>query len=189
MSESFIIPLNGLTAGRSEFSRMVGKEFFESFENSEIIDAELEVRAAVEKSGRYTALNYLVYGKRHAVGCAVNCAVTDMKKIFFDKPDFRRAILSAHIEDDEELLSVIKRYSPVDFYELMPKIPYYFVYGENDIYFTENHMPPLIERLKKEKFDYKLRIEKGMNHCDIESHPDAFMEYCKFIIDSVKVYG
>jgi len=41
--------------------------------------------------------------------------------------------------------------------------------------------------MKKEQFDYKIRIEEGMNHCDIESHPDAFMEYCKFIIDLVKV--
>ena len=63
MSESFIIPLNGLTAGRSEFSRMVGKEFFESFENSEIIDAELEVRAAVEKSGRYVGVDCEVEGR------------------------------------------------------------------------------------------------------------------------------
>ena len=135
--------------------------------------------------GGLTALNYLVYGKRHAVGCAVNCAVTDMKKIFFDKPDFRCAILSAHIEEDEDLLFVMKRYSPVDFYKLMPKIPYYFVYGENDAYFTENHMPPLLDRMEKEKLPYKLRIEAGMTHCDIESHPDALMEYCKFIIDLV----
>ena len=34
--------------------------------------------------GGLTALNYLVYGKRKAVGCAVNCAVTDMKRIFSD---------------------------------------------------------------------------------------------------------
>jgi len=34
-----------------------------------------------------------------------------------------------------------------------------------------------------------LRIEEGMNHCDIESHPDAFTEYCKFIMDLAKVYG
>jgi pimeloyl-ACP methyl ester carboxylesterase len=79
----------------------------------------------------------------------------------------------------------MKRYSPVDFYELMPKIPYYFVYGKSDAYFTENHMPQLIERMEKKKFSYELRIEEGMNHCDIESHPGAFMEYCKFIIDLV----
>ena len=135
--------------------------------------------------GGLTALNYLVRGRRAAVGCAVNCAVTDMKKIFSDRPDFRRAILSAHIEEEEDLLSVMKRYSPVDFCELMPEIPYYFVYGESDAYFTEKHMPPLLDRMEKEKLPYKLRIEAGMTHCDIESHSDAFAEYCKFIIDLV----
>ena len=166
--------------------------------NEQVIDAVYERLGASENiplivsggsMGGLTALNYLVYGKRNAVGCAVNCAVTDMKRIFSDIPDFRRAILSAHIQEDEDLLSVMKRYSPVDFYELMPRIPYYFVYGENDAYFTQNHMPPLIERMKKDKFNYELRIEEGMNHCDIEGHPDAFTEYCKFIIDLVKTYG
>ena len=47
-------------------------------------------------------------------------------------------------------------------------------------------MPPLIEKMKKEKLSYTLRIEEGMNHCDIESHPDAFTEYCKFIVDLIK---
>ncbi|MBP3562874.1 MAG: DUF177 domain-containing protein [Bacteroidales bacterium] len=63
MSESFIIPLNGLATGKNEFSWMVGKEFFESFENSEIIDAELDVTAVVEKSGRYVGVDCDVVGK------------------------------------------------------------------------------------------------------------------------------
>ena len=63
MNDGFIIPLNGLATGKNEFSWMVGKEFFESFENSEIIDAELDVTAVVEKSGRYVGVDCDVVGK------------------------------------------------------------------------------------------------------------------------------
>lgn len=63
MSDGFIIPLNGLTAGKNERFWKVGKEFFESFENSEILDAELNVTALVEKSGRYVGVDCEVEGK------------------------------------------------------------------------------------------------------------------------------
>ena len=46
------IPLNGLTCGQTRFCWQVGKEFFESFGNSEIFDAALEVEALVSKQGR-----------------------------------------------------------------------------------------------------------------------------------------
>ena len=163
--------------------------------NEQVIDAAYEKLNADEKiplivsggsMGGLTALNYLVYGKRRAVGCAVNCSVTDMEKIFNDRPDFRRAILSAHIEEDAELVSVMKRYSPVAFAERLPKIPYFLVYGESDVYFTETHMPYLVEKLKEGKLSYTLHIEQGMKHCDIESHPSALNKYCAFITDLVK---
>ena len=38
MNEKFIIPLNGLTAGKNEFFLHAGKEFFDSFENTEILE-------------------------------------------------------------------------------------------------------------------------------------------------------
>lgn len=63
MSDVFIIPLNGLTAGKNERFWKVGKEFFESFENSEILDAELDVTALVEKSGRYVGVDCEVEGR------------------------------------------------------------------------------------------------------------------------------
>ena len=51
------VPLNGLTQGRTEFRWSVGKEFFASFENSEILDAGVEVVATVEKSGRFIGVD------------------------------------------------------------------------------------------------------------------------------------
>ena len=63
MSNGFIIPLNGLATGKTEYDWKVGKEFFESFENSEMLDAELDARVQVEKSGRYVGVDCHVEGK------------------------------------------------------------------------------------------------------------------------------
>ncbi len=47
----FLIPLNGLAGLDSEFQWHAGKEFFESFENAEILDAEIVANAAARKAG------------------------------------------------------------------------------------------------------------------------------------------
>ena len=62
MNDGFIIPLNGLATGRNLLSWTVGKEFFESFENSEVIDAELDIDVTVEKSGRYVGVDCYIEG-------------------------------------------------------------------------------------------------------------------------------
>ena len=63
MNDGFIIPLNGLTAGENKFFWHAGKEFFDSFENSEILDAQLDIETNVEKSGRYIGVDCYVSGK------------------------------------------------------------------------------------------------------------------------------
>ena len=63
MNDKFIIPLNGLTVGENMFSWVAGKEFFDSFENSEILDAHLDADVRVEKSGRYIGVDCDVRGK------------------------------------------------------------------------------------------------------------------------------
>ena len=62
MTERYIIPLNGLTTGKNEFFWQADKEFFENFENSEILDAQLDITAVAEKSGRYVGIDCDVYG-------------------------------------------------------------------------------------------------------------------------------
>ncbi|MBO5418516.1 MAG: DUF177 domain-containing protein [Bacteroidales bacterium] len=62
MNERFIIPLNGLAAGENLFFWKAGKEFFDSFENSEILDAHLDADVRVEKSGRYIGVDCDVTG-------------------------------------------------------------------------------------------------------------------------------
>ena len=63
MNDKFIIPLNGLAAGETRFSWQAGKEFFDSFENSEILDAHLDTDVRVEKSGRYIGVDCDVRGR------------------------------------------------------------------------------------------------------------------------------
>ena len=62
MNDNFTIPLNGLASGESHFSSHVGKEFFEGFENAEILDADLDAEVTVEKSGRYIGIDCDVEG-------------------------------------------------------------------------------------------------------------------------------
>ena len=63
MNDKFLIPLNGLTAGETMFSWQAGKEFFDSFGNSEILDAHLDTDVKVEKSGRYIGVDCDVRGE------------------------------------------------------------------------------------------------------------------------------
>ena len=60
MDDRFIIPLNGLTAGENKFFWHAGKEFFDSFENTEVLDAQLDIDVRVEKSGRYVGVDCYV---------------------------------------------------------------------------------------------------------------------------------
>ena len=53
----FLIPINGLTNGKSVYSYTVNKEFFESYGNVEIHDAALRITAEVEKSGQYVGID------------------------------------------------------------------------------------------------------------------------------------
>ena len=62
MKDDFIVPLDGLAQGRTEFRRSVGKEFFEHFENSEILDASLGVSVIIDKSGRYIGIDCDIEG-------------------------------------------------------------------------------------------------------------------------------
>ena len=62
MNDNFIIPLNGLTAGKNEFFLHAGKEFFDSFDNEEIFDADLQIGILVEKSGRYIGVDCDIEG-------------------------------------------------------------------------------------------------------------------------------
>lgn len=57
MENLFELPLNGMAAGKTEFCWHADKKFFESYGNTEILDADLSVEVTVEKSGRYIGVD------------------------------------------------------------------------------------------------------------------------------------
>ena len=63
MNDIFSIPLNGLAAGETRFSWHAGKEFFDSFENTEILDADIDIDVRIEKSGRYLGVDCEIEGE------------------------------------------------------------------------------------------------------------------------------
>ena len=62
MDMDFKIPLDGLAPGRTPFSWHVGKAFFASFDNTDILDADLRADALVEKSGKDIFLDLEIEG-------------------------------------------------------------------------------------------------------------------------------
>ena len=59
----FAIPLNGLAPGRTGLRMQAGKEFFESFDNTEILDASLQILTEIEKSGDYIGIDCRISGE------------------------------------------------------------------------------------------------------------------------------
>ena len=135
--------------------------------------------------GGLTALNYLVYGKRPATACAVNCPVTDMCEVFENRPAVRRAILAAHITEERTLGDILAHHSPCRFVDRLPKIPYLFLYGERDERYTHIQMPPMKKALEASGLDYTITIWPNMEHCDFANHPDARQYYCRFILSAI----
>lgn len=62
MKDAFIIPLNGLKQGKTQFSWNAGAEFFRQFDNKDIKDADILVDVEVEKSGTYLGIDAKVSG-------------------------------------------------------------------------------------------------------------------------------
>jgi len=60
--QPFVIPISGLTQGSTSFEWRADKEFFGRFENSEILDADLDVHAVVRKKGAEISLDCDIRG-------------------------------------------------------------------------------------------------------------------------------
>ena len=52
-----------MAAGESRFSWHAGKEFFDGFDNTEILAADIDIEVVVERSGRYLGVDCEVDGK------------------------------------------------------------------------------------------------------------------------------
>ncbi|MBQ9184273.1 MAG: DUF177 domain-containing protein [Bacteroidales bacterium] len=63
MDDNLLIQLNGLPDGSKRYHWDLGKEFFASFGNSEILEAAVSVGVKLEKSGDYIGLDIDLDGK------------------------------------------------------------------------------------------------------------------------------
>ena len=55
--QPFVIALNGLAAGKSQFNWHAEGQFFSNFDNSEIQDADIDIEVTVDKSGKYIGVD------------------------------------------------------------------------------------------------------------------------------------
>ena len=62
-NDDTIIRLSGLKPGRYSYSFTLGKEFFESFENEEIRDGNVQIEAILEKTERVTTVKISLRGE------------------------------------------------------------------------------------------------------------------------------
>lgn len=62
MNDFLLIALNGLPSGKTFLEGKLDEEFFASFENTEILDADVSVGVCLEKSGSYTGIDISVRG-------------------------------------------------------------------------------------------------------------------------------
>ena len=58
----YIIPLNGWAAGEREYRWQADNKFFQKFDNTEILDAAVEVEARAVKSGHYIGVDLDIQG-------------------------------------------------------------------------------------------------------------------------------
>lgn len=62
MENEFLIPLNGLSAGKIDQNWQVGIDFFRRFENSQVIDADVLASVKLEKIGPKIGVELLLDG-------------------------------------------------------------------------------------------------------------------------------
>jgi len=62
MDSNFAIPLNGLTPGVKDLRWSVTGKFFEEFGNEEILDASIDAKASITKSGSYLGIDVYAEG-------------------------------------------------------------------------------------------------------------------------------
>lgn len=136
--------------------------------------------------GGLTALNYAVIGKRRICGCAAVCAVADITSCYNNIPDMRRAILSAHIEKEGDLLEITDRFSPVNFADRLPKVPYFLLYGAKDSFFTGVQLPEFIKALDSAGVEYELLVHPDMGHCNVNCSPEIIPKWADFLINCIK---
>lgn len=101
MNNEFVISVNGLAAGLTEFEGHADKEFFAKNENTEVLDADLQVRIAVVKKTAVLDADLDIQGTI-TVPCDRCLGPVAMPVAASGRFRLRLADSDAPIEDDQE---------------------------------------------------------------------------------------
>lgn len=124
MNEEFLIPLNGLSAGKLGFQWHVGKEFFVGFGDSDIVDADISVGVSVEKSGNYIGVDCSLDGTL-TVPCDrcledLDIPVSEMVRLsvkFGDEPS--DPSVASTVEDEREVVYLSAEEASMDMAQII----------------------------------------------------------------------
>ncbi len=116
--------------------------------------------------GGQAALVYTRYAKRTPKACFANCPVCDMPFHFTERPDLPRTIYSAFYNEEGDLDTVLRRFSPLHLAAEMPDVPYCVFHCTADKAVNiDAHSEKFIEAMKGHRVTY-IKVE-GYGHCQL----------------------
>lgn len=135
--------------------------------------------------GGLGALVYTKYSKRTPVACVTNCPVCDLPYHYIEKDYQPRSLYSAFYNEEGDLDSVLKRFSPYHLAEEMPDIKYYIFHCDEDQAVNINkHSENFVSEMIKKGKDITYEIVHGRAHVDLT--PEAFELYKEYICSNIK---
>ena len=96
----YVIPLNGWAAGEREYRWQAGNEFFQKFDNAEILDAAVEIEAMAVKSGHYIGVDLDIQGR---VTVACDRCLEDLQLPVEAHPAFSVKFGEEEVSSEEEM--------------------------------------------------------------------------------------
>lgn len=138
-----------------------------------------------ESMGGMTAINFAAYTKRKAVAVSLNSPVCDLKTLTESRIDILRALCDAYAYEGRGYEDAMKAHSPIEMVDRMPKVPFYFVQGGEDLEFPgEQHSGVMTELMKAKGYDVRYEFVPEMEHCHIPK--GAYERYFDFIIEQIE---
>ena len=120
--------------------------------------------------GGQAALVYTRYAKRTPKACFANCPVCDMPFHFTERPDLPRTIYSAYYNEEGDIETVCRRYSPLHLADEMPDVPYYIFHATADKAVNiDAHSEKFVTAMKPSHNVTYIKVE-GYGHCAFPPH-------------------
>ena len=119
--------------------------------------------------GGLGAILYTARGKRTPKICVANCPVCDLVFQVKNKVNTPRSAYSAFFYEEGDFLDVLKKYSPIDIIDELPKETEYFLFhGDNDeaVNYTA-HSKRMYEKMLEKGYNVRFTLCKGRSHSQV----------------------